>query len=301
MDLLAQIAPYVLGSVFVGIVAGYFLGSTRARGQEADAAERDRRTTLKVLVDLLQAIEQMSGDVATHDTEIRQTAQNVGRMRVSGEMETVKEVLLGQMTSLHHSNQRLQKDLACTRYRMEDQAQEIDRARREARTDALTGVANRQAFDEKLQLLLATFGRLHEPFVLVFLDLDYFKRINDAHGHPAGDQVLKRVGGWLRQWVRAGDFVARYGGDEFALLLPRTDLATAMELAEQVRANAAAEASQLTIQGEKVSLSFSIGVAPARTSDTNTTLIDRADQSLYRSKDLGRNQVRCEELLAPQP
>ncbi|MCR4412456.1 MAG: GGDEF domain-containing protein [Thermoguttaceae bacterium] len=245
----------------------------------------------------------MNGDVECHNSEIRQQADHVGSLRVTGEMEDVQQALLAHMVSLLKSNQRLQNDLMCTRYRMEEQAQEIDHARREARTDALTSVANRKAFDEKLRVLLAEWERDGIPFVLILADLDHLKRINDSHGHPAGDHVLKIVGSWLRQWVRHDDFVARYGGDEFAILLPRTQLETGMALAEKVRAQVAERASGVTFRGEQVSLSLSVGVAVVRVGDTVDQIMYRADQALLKSKRRGRNQVTCEgqEEVAPEP
>jgi diguanylate cyclase len=296
MDSLAYIAPWVLGSVGVGILVGFFLARSRPHEAhpEQQAAERERKATLRVLVELIESIEQMRGNVECHNTEIRQTAERVDNMQASGEMEIFKQVLLTQMASVLTSNRRLQTDLICTRYRMEEQTQEIDHARREARTDTLTSVGNRKAYDEKLDVLLATWERLRDPFVLILIDLDHFKRINDSHGHQAGDHVLEKVGGWLKGWVREGDFVGRYGGDEFAILLPHTDLATGMQRAEAIRRQVSEQASRVTFRGEQVSLSFSIGVAACHDGDTTETLVHRADRALYRSKQFGRNQVRCE-------
>jgi diguanylate cyclase len=236
--------------------------------------------------------------VENHNSEIRQTAQSVRGMNVSGEMESVREALLVQMASVLTSNRRLQQDLTCTRYQMEDQAQELDHARREARTDPLTTIGNRKAFDEKLWLLLATFEKHGEPFSLILMDLDHFKRINDGHGHQAGDHVLSRLGELLKNWVRAGDLVARYGGDEFAVLLPRTELAAARELAERIRLRTAEEVSGLTFRGEQIALSFSVGVAVSREGDSPESLILRADRGMFQSKELGRNHVSTVE---PEP
>ncbi len=298
MEPLGYIAPWVLGSVAVGILVGYLLSGLGKSGL-GEAAQRQRQATLKALVELLKAVEQMNGDVECHYTEIRQQADQVGSLRVTGDMEDVQQALLAHMVSLLKSNQRLQNDLMCTRYRMEEQAQEIDHARREARTDALTSVANRKAFDEKLRVLLAEWERDQSPFVLILADLDHLKRINDSHGHPAGDHVLKIVGSWLRQWVRDDDFVGRYGGDEFAILLPRTQLETAVALAEKLRAQTAERASGVTFRGEQVSLSLSVGVAGSRVGDTVDQIIQRADQALLKSKRYGRNRVTCEDQEEP--
>ena len=295
MDTLAYIAPWVFGSVCAGVVAGFLLGRSRSKGQEGDPAQGERQATLKVLVELLKAAERLNSDVQCHNSEIEESAEQVGSLEVTGEMEIVKQALLGQMTALLTSNQRLQDDVVCTRYRLEEQAQEIDDARREARTDVLTNVANRKAVNEKLHLLLDGWLRKREPFVLMLLDLDQFKRINDSHGHLAGDRVLSKIGNWLKEWVREGDFVGRYGGDEFALLLPLTELAVGMELAETIRLRAADQASKVALRGEQVSVSLSIGVTVPLEGDTVEAVFDRADRALYKSKHLGRNQVQCQE------
>lgn len=301
MDLLSYILPWVFASVCVGLGAGFLVGRTRvAKSKEAKIAQQEREATLKLLVELLKSADQINNDVRCHNSEIQETAHHVESLQASGELESVKRALMGQITCLMTSNKRLQDDLVCTRYRMEEQAQEIDHARHEARTDTVTSVANRKAFDEKLHLLLDDWKRENKPFVLLLADLDHFKRVNDSHGHPAGDRVLKKVGSWLKEWVREGDFVGRYGGDEFAIVLPHTDLAAGMELAETLRCQAADHTSRVALRGEEVSISLSIGVAAPLEGDSAESILCRVDRAMYQSKCRGRNQVQCQELLQEQ-
>jgi len=296
METLAYIAPWVFSSVCVGVAVGFFVGRSRSNsGQESQSIQLDRQATLKVLVEVLKSAEQISSDVQCHNSEIQETADHVGNLHVTGEMESVRDALLGEITGLMASNQRLQEDLTYSRYRIEEQAQQIDHARREARTDPVTRVSNRKAFDEKLLLLEAGWERERQPYVLILVDLDQFKRINDAHGHQAGDRVLEKIGTWLKEWVREGDFVGRYGGDEFAILLPHTELSVGMELAETIRARTADETSRIAVRGDQVSVSLSLGVAAPWEGDTMDSVLHRADQALYKSKRLGRNQVNCQE------
>jgi len=295
MHSLVYIVPWVLGSVCVGLVAGFLLGKARGKGRDSELAKVERQATLKVLVGLLKSAERMSTDVKTHSSEIQENAENVENLHVGGDFEDVRQELLGHMVTLLTSNQRLQDDLVCNRYRLEEQAQEIDHARREARTDALTETANRKAFTEKLHLLLDVWKREKHPFVLMLIDLDQFKRVNDSHGHQAGDRVLTKIGTWLNQWVREGDLVGRYGGDEFAVLLPRTELHVGRELAEALRSRTADRASRVSLRNGQVSVSLSIGVAAPREGDTLESLVERADHAMYRAKNNGRNQVCCEQ------
>lgn len=295
MALLAYIAPWVLASVAIGIVVGVLLGRNRGKGKEPEAAATEQRVLLKMLADVLGAADNIASNVEHHNTALQENVQEVDRLAVSEEMKTIKCAILERMSALLTSNMRLQEDLICTRYRLEEQAQEIDSARQEARRDELTSVANRRAFNEKLHLLLDDWRRQNEPFVLILADLDQFKWVNDSHGHQAGDRVLRAAGEGLKQLARDGDFVGRYGGDEFAILLPKTDLETGTKVARNLCSGIADNSFCVAVRGGEVAISFSMGVAVPREGDSDESILQRADQALYRSKRMGRNNIASEE------
>lgn len=295
MDSLLQIAPWVFTAVAVGIMVGVLLVRGRA-AKDASSKElsKEGQAVLKMLTELLGVAEHIVTNVQTHNTKIEEDAYQVNRLEVTGEMEVIKQALLHHMTTLLSSNRQLQEDLVCTRYRLEEQAQEIDHARQEARQDELTGVANRRAFDEKLHLLMDAWRRQREPFVLILADLDQFKRVNDAHGHPAGDRVLKATGEGLMQLARETDFVGRYGGDEFAILMPQTSREVGMNLADAIRIGISEHSFDVAVRGGEVSVSLSMGVAAPRDDDTDESILQRADQAMYHAKNSGRNHVEYE-------
>jgi len=157
-------------------------------------------------------------------------------------------------------------------------------------TDPLTGLHNRRHLQEALTVEVARARRSGAPLSLVVLDLDYFKRINDTYGHDAGDAALVQTAERLRAVARAGDVVARHGGEEFAWLLPDTTAEGAAELAERLRSALAATPVDLPEYGPVV-LSGSLGVAALAPGDTGATLSRDADRALYRAKGRGRNRV----------
>ncbi len=157
-----------------------------------------------------------------------------------------------------------------------------------AATDSLTGTPNRRAFQDEARRLAAQASRSCEPLAAVLLDLDHFKDVNDTFGHAAGDLVLKFVGACLKGSVRAGDFVARLGGEEFALLLPGTGREGALVLAESVRQAIA----QLDVPGVErgITASFGVAVIPDDAGSAEA-VVHRADEALYAAKAAGRDCV----------
>ncbi len=287
------VLPWVLGSVFVGVGVGYYLGrSTHKKVRKSKSSRKDREATLKVLANLLTTANQLTTDVDQHNTEIKQVGRNLIDMPVDPQLRQVQHALLNQVATVLESNRRLEDDLIYARLRMEQQAQEIDRTRREARTDALSGVANRKAFDERLDLMLRIWRREGDPFVLVLTDIDHFKWINDTHGHQAGDCVVAHVGEFLKKRLRDDDFVARYGGDEFALLLPGAELEIAEAIAERIRSEIAKQNFD-TLEMERAAITFSIGLAAVEEGDDPESILKHADEALYKAKQAGRNKVYC--------
>ncbi|HQY75460.1 MAG TPA: GGDEF domain-containing protein [Rhodoferax sp.] len=160
--------------------------------------------------------------------------------------------------------------------------------RAQAFTDHLTGLPNRHGWDERARVLFDQAQRHDSPLALIMLDLDHFKRINDTHGHEAGDQVLRMVGRVLQSNRRSSDLAARLGGEEFALLLPQTDMTAAVLFEHRLR-EAFLQAGQEFPQG---AVNYSAGLAMLRPSDHSLTeLIIRADNGLYQAKALGRGRL----------
>ncbi len=155
-----------------------------------------------------------------------------------------------------------------------------------ATEDALTGLYNRRHFYALAQAELNKMLRYGRPFSLLILDIDYFKMVNDTHGHLVGDQVLRELARMLEQTLREPDISCRYGGEEFVVLTPETDLARARHLAERLREHIAANEFDAGI-----CITVSVGVASYNPNETLSNLIKRADMALYRAKELGRNRV----------
>lgn len=159
------------------------------------------------------------------------------------------------------------------------------RVRRSAREDTLTGLLNRTALEQTLPREIALAQREGRRLSLLMLDVDHFKRLNDRHGHAAGDAALRRLAGVIERSIRRSDLAFRYGGEEFVLLLPNTSAAGAQRVGERVR-------DQLRLEtGASPRLTVSTGIAQLTAADEGSTLLARADAALYAAKQAGRDRI----------
>ncbi|RTL60541.1 MAG: GGDEF domain-containing protein [Hyphomicrobiales bacterium] len=196
-------------------------------------------------------------------------------------------------------NAKMQKEQGELKSRLEQSQNQIEALRYKVAEaeevslkDPLTSIANRRAFDADLTQAIGDAKTLKHPLCLIMCDIDHFKKLNDAYGHPVGDEVLKIFANILTENVRAGDTVARYGGEEFAVVLTRSDMQTAARVCERMRLDIASRKLSLNRNGEIIgNITASFGVAQFLADDTPETLLQRADEKLYEAKTGGRNRV----------
>lgn len=242
------------------------------------------------------------------DTQIREQVDGLqSSMQDAADLEGLKHVLENHLEGLlgtmdQHQKQRDEREqevaarlqgLAERVASMEQEAQgyreHLEEQRQKALVDPLTGLPNRAAWSERLEHEIAQWQQHGNSLLLAMLDLDHFKRINDNYGHLAGDKVLKIIASVLRKRLRGTDFIARFGGEEFVLLVPNTPLAVGARLAETLRA--AIEACPFHFKGERVTITVSMGMTAFKAGEHSDLVLKRADQALYRAKNAGRNRV----------
>ncbi|MCG6968799.1 MAG: GGDEF domain-containing protein [Gammaproteobacteria bacterium] len=168
--------------------------------------------------------------------------------------------------------------------------QRLNQEHQQAIHDSLTGVFNRLAYEERIEQEFARWKRYQQPLVMLIFDIDHFKKINDTYGHKAGDKALKLIAKTLQKNLRESDFLARFGGEEFIVLMPQTELEAALGAAEKLRD--AVLANQFHYQQKRVHITISCGATQFKEDDNVDTAFQRADQALYNAKQHGRN--RCE-------
>ena len=209
----------------------------------------------------------------------------------SSEVRALSAALKGMAGTLIARRQALERSNHELEDRVAERTAELGRSNaaleRLARHDALTGLPNRRACDERLLMEYERMRRSGQPYAVLMMDIDHFKRVNDGHGHAAGDEVLRHVADLLRSHLRSTDFVGRSGGEEFLVLLPNTPPDEALRVAQKLRHTVDTSAAPVVTH-----VTLSIGVSMAATTDTDAEMaVRQADDQLYRAKQNGRNRV----------
>ncbi|MFV1965306.1 MAG: GGDEF domain-containing protein [Pirellulaceae bacterium] len=237
-----------------------------------------------ILARLHQMTESVAADVGEHHTRVQEINNE---LTASGDEAGVVFAL----EKLIKVNEAMQTQLRSSEERLQSQAQEIESHIKEARTDALTKLANRRAFDDEIARCVEEIKRSGRPSCVMMIDVDHFKKFNDTYGHQAGDEVLRGVARVLRRSLRGKETVCRYGGEEFVVIFPNSDIGSAKPAAERARASIADEVFEF--RGLDLKVTASGGVAELQPGETGDELVKRADDALYVSKENGRDCGYC--------
>lgn len=241
--------------------------------------------------------QQLRDEVGGLHTDVSQ-ATELGALKqlVEGRIEGLLQSLEQQRNQREQRDREVAERLQALASRVEAMEQEargfqehLETERRKAQVDSLTGLPNRAAWNERLELEVARWRRYGGELLLAVLDVDLFKGINDRFGHLAGDKVLRLIAAELARRLRKTDFIARYGGEEFVVLLPSTPLDGGQQVLEALRR--AVEACPFHFRGERVTITVSIGLAAFQAEEAPEQVFERADQALYRAKREGRNRL----------
>jgi diguanylate cyclase len=259
------------------------------------SALETERTSVGMLAEIDTVLEMVGlalGTTAKYGQSLETLSNDLAGPVDRAKMREVIGSLVHATREAATTNRTLDARLKETRGEIEVLREALENVRAEALTDPLTGIANRKHFEDMLIKSIDEAQAGKAPLALVVIDIDEFKRFNDTYGHLTGDQVLRLVGMTMRDHVKTSATLARFGGEEFAIILPGAGLAEARATAEQIRQSVMARELIKRSTGESLGkVTVSLGVASFRSGDTGSTLLERADQCMYAAKRSGRNRT----------
>ncbi|MBI5408355.1 MAG: diguanylate cyclase [Nitrospirae bacterium] len=298
------------------------IGVTKKYINSISSKNKDLETFLKQTTQYLAVIEKpLSSELSSRQQNYKEDKEfgeglekYVNMMKhecnINNDIESLKMAFLNKLENINNSiEQKREQDIMRLKdaektlgemwERMNEIKGEADEIRRrsqemefESYHDALTGLYNRRAYEDKISETLANLERYNVPASLMICDIDFFKKINDTFGHKVGDLALKKLASLLRERLRKNDFISRYGGEEFAVILPHTDINGAITAGEGLRSFI--DKSVFSYHDQRIPLTISVGVSYFRKGDDAGSVFERADSALYLAKNSGRNKVKTE-------
>jgi diguanylate cyclase len=264
----------------------------------------DEQALKEVRLALAKIVETTQGSLAQVDQQSQVYQQSLGEasqqlLQGHGAHSPADIIanLIDETVRMQGVSQSLQDELARTNKDLAQLRTEFQRVRQESLLDPLTGIKNRRAFDHSLKECCEQARAQGEELCLLMVDIDHFKKINDQHGHVVGDAVLKWVSAAINDTVRGADILARFGGEEFVVLLPATPMVGAERVADNIcnklRNQKCCPSEQI---GDIGRVTVSVGVARYSLQETEEEFVNRSDVALYRAKQSGRNRVCTDEV-----
>ena len=241
---------------------------------------------------IMQQVDGLSASARDYSDTLNAYRERAVKARSSGGIRRLIGDIVSRTSRMIERNRDLEQRLDRSASEIAALRSNLEKATNEALTDGLTGIANRRGFEQALRDAARDAGDGDEPMALLILDIDHFKRFNDTHGHQTGDEMLRLVARSLTKSIKGRDIACRYGGEEFAVILPRTPLDGARSVAEHLRAQIGGKNVVKRGSGKVLGrLTISIGAAVLRQGETLSDLVQRADAALYTAKRRGRDRV----------
>lgn len=251
---------------------------------------------LGILRQMLQEVtdktESLAKDLGEKNKDLAGNVTSLKGSRDKNEILRLLSTVVMQAGGIQNTVESSHKDLVETRRALVSMQEELAETRQLLNEDVLTGALNRRGLDQTLMREIARAQRTEARLSLAMVDLDYFKKVNDQHGHDAGDQLLVHFSSLIKAVLRKSDALVRYGGEEFTLILPDTDARGALLVLARLQQVMAR--TPLVYEGRQINTTFSAGVATLRGDENGHALLRRADDALYAAKNSGRNTIKVD-------
>ena len=259
------------------------------------ALEEAGQSIQKELVKIVKTLKDSGDNTSEYSSSLTGHMDNLENLEAGSEISAILQQILADTRRMQERSQQMEADLKASSQEIQKLQSSLEAVRQENMTDMLTNIGNRKCFEDKLEHAFKDCESNQSGMSLLIADVDHFKKFNDTWGHQVGDQVLKAVAHVMKLRIGEKGTPARFGGEEFCVVLPNTEIGEAIELADAIREAVSQRSMKRKSTGERIGkITVSLGVSEFHAGDSKSDIIARADNALYLAKKSGRNCVKAE-------